>query len=263
MRFCSFASGSSGNCEYIGNGQTNIILDAGISTKRIVKGLEEVDAEPEKLDGIIITHEHSDHIKGLVIYESKYNVPVYATEETLKAIERYDKDNRIDTSLFRPVKPDREFFIGNLSIKPFATSHDALNSVCYTISDGNTKIGMATDLGMYDNYVISNLIESDLLFIEANYDVAMLQAGKYPFSLKKRILSEYGHLSNDMSAKLILQLLNRKVKHVFLAHLSKENNYPELAYESVKYDLKNEYGNISMFDIRTADRDNISCNVML
>lgn len=263
MRFCSFASGSSGNCEYIGNGQTNIILDAGISAKRIVNGLEEVNAEPEKLDGILITHEHSDHIKGLVIYESKYNVPLYATEETLKAIERYDKDKRIDTSLFRPVKPDREFFIGNLSIKPFSTSHDARDSVCYTISDGNVKIGMATDLGMYDNYVISHLIESDLLFIEANYDVAMLQAGKYPFSLKKRILSEYGHLSNDMSAKLILQLLNRKVKHVFLAHLSKENNYPELAYESVKYDLKNEYGNISMFDIRTADRDSISCNVML
>lgn len=263
MRFCSFASGSSGNCEYIGNGQTNIILDAGISTKRIVKGLEEVNVAPENIDGIIVTHEHSDHIKGLLIYESKYNIPLYATEETLKAIDRYDKDNRIDTSLFHPVKPDREFIIGSMSVKPFSTSHDARDSVCYTISDGNVKIGMATDLGTYDNYVLSNLKESDLLFIEANYDVAMLQAGKYPFSLKKRILSEYGHLSNDMSAKLILQLLGRKVKHVFLAHLSKENNYPELAYESVKYDLEREYGNISMFDIRTADRDNPSCSVTI
>ena len=102
-----------------------------------------------------------------------------------------------------------------------------------------------------------------MLFIEANYDLAMLQAGPYPFYLKKRILSDYGHLSNDMSARLILQLLSRKVKHIFLAHLSKENNYPELAYQSVKCDLEREYGNISMFDLRTADRDNISCEISL
>jgi len=261
MRFCSFASGSSGNCEYIGDGETNLLLDTGISTKRIVNGLEYVDVAPENVDGILITHEHSDHIKGLVVYESKYKVPIYATEGTLKGIERADKQNRIDTSLFRPIKPDKDFLIGNIVVKPFATSHDALSPVCFTISSHGKKIGMATDLGRYDRHIISNLLDSDVLFIEANYDVAMLQAGKYPFSLKKRILSEYGHLSNDMSASLILQLLSRKVKHVFLAHLSKENNYPELAYESVKCDLEREYGNISMFNLRTAHRDDISCDV--
>ena len=263
MKFCSFASGSSGNCEYIGDGNTNILLDMGISTKRIVNSLEEISISPEEIDGILITHEHSDHIKGITVFESKYKVPIYATEGTLKGIEKSDKKHQIDTSLFRPIKPDKEIVIGGFCVKPFSTSHDALDSVCYTISDNVSKVGMATDLGIYDKYIINNLMDSDLLFIEANYDLAMLQAGPYPFYLKKRIMSDYGHLSNDMSARLILQLLSRKVKHIFLAHLSKENNYPELAYQSVKCDLEREYGNISMFDLRTADRDNISCEISL
>jgi len=142
---------------------------------------------------------------------------------------------------------------------PFATSHDAPGSVCFTLQNGKNKIGIATDLGIYDTYIRTKLENSNILFIEANYDVSMLQAGPYPFYLKKRILSDIGHLSNDMSAKLILQLLCREVKHIFLGHLSKENNYPELAYETVKYELSKEYGDISRFRLKTADRDNLSC----
>ncbi len=263
MKFCSFASGSSGNCEYAGDDSTNILIDAGISTKRIVNNLDYIGVEPDKLDGIIVTHEHSDHIMGLSVFEGKYNVPIYATGSTLEGIERYDKKKKIDTTLFREIKPDNVFTIGSMDIMPFATSHDAGNPVCYSIKSGESKIGLATDLGMFDDYIVKNLSDSELLFVEANYDVAMLQAGKYPFVLKKRILSDYGHLSNDMSARLILQLLNSKVKHVFLGHLSKENNYPELAYETVKYELTKEYGDISRFDLRTADRDILSCAVTI
>ncbi len=263
MRFASFASGSSGNCEYVGNGRTNILVDAGISTKRIVEGLEKTGVSPLELDGILITHEHSDHITGLYVFESKYNVPVYATQATLKEIERQDKNRRIDTSLFVPIEPDHAFDCGDMHITPFSTSHDAIDPVCYRINSGEGVIGMATDLGMYDDYILSQLDMCNLLFVEANYDVAMLQAGKYPFMLKKRILGEYGHLSNDMCARMILQLLSRNVKHIFLAHLSKENNYPLLAYQTVKCELSKEYGDISRFNIQTAERSSMSCAVTI
>ena len=259
MKFCSLASGSSGNCEYVKSETTGLLIDGGISTKRIVGGLESIDEQAENLDGILVTHEHSDHIKGLEVFLSKYHVPVYATAPTLDAIARNDKKHRIDYSLFNQIKADKGFLIGDIEVMPFATSHDAPGSVCFTLQNGKNKIGIATDLGIYDTYIRTKLENSNILFIEANYDVSMLQAGPYPFYLKKRILSDIGHLSNDMSAKLILQLLCREVKHIFLGHLSKENNYPELAYETVKYELSKEYGDISRFRLKTADRDNLSC----
>lgn len=261
MKFCSLASGSSGNSEYVGSDSTSILIDAGISTRRIVNGLDIVGVSADSLDAILVTHEHSDHIKGLEVFLSKYNVPLYATMPTLDAVARADKKNRIDKSLFKAIKPDKAFLIGDIEVMPFATSHDAGQSVCYTLQSGRKKIGIATDLGVYDNYVISKLSGSNIMFIEANYDLSMLQAGPYPYSLKKRILSDVGHLSNDMGARLILQLLGRHVTNVFLGHLSKENNYPALAYETVRYELNKEYGDISRFHLATADRDNLSCQV--
>ncbi len=261
MKFCSLASGSSGNSEFVSSGSTSLLIDAGISTKRIVTGLESVGASPDLLDGILVTHEHSDHIKGLDVFLSKYNVPLYGTMPVLDAVAKADKKHRIDRTLFKEVKPDKAFVIGDIEVMPFATSHDAGLPVCYTLTNGRTKLGMATDLGMYDSYIISKLSGSNILFVEANYDLSMLQAGPYPFSLKKRILSDVGHLSNDMGARLILQLLGRHVSNVFLGHLSKENNYPELAYETVRYELSKEYGDISRFYLTTAERDNPSCRV--
>lgn len=263
MEFASFASGSSGNCEYIGNETTNILVDAGISTKRIVSALENTGISPGDLDGILITHEHSDHVSGLYVFESRYRIPLYATQATLEEIERLDKKKQIDTSLFRPIKPDHTFRCRDMDITPFSISHDAADPVCYRINSGGCTIGMATDLGIYDDYILSELRTCNVLFVEANHDVAMLQAGRYPFMLKKRILGEYGHLSNDMCARMILQLLGRNVKYIFLAHLSKENNYPLLAYETVRYELEKEYGDISRFNITTAERSSMSCEVTL
>ncbi len=263
MRFASFASGSSGNCEYVGNGNTNILVDAGISTRRIVSCLGNTGISPEEISGILVTHEHTDHISGLYVFESKYKVPVYATQATLEAIEKLDKNKRLDTSLFIPIEPDKEFECGNMKITPFSISHDAVDPVCYRINSGECTVGMATDLGVYDDYILSQLNMCNLLFVEANYDVAMLQAGRYPFMLKKRILGDYGHLSNDMCARMILQLLGRNVRHIFLAHLSKENNYPLLAHKTVTYELSKEYGDISRFNIQAAERSTMSCAVNL
>ena len=254
MKFASFASGSSGNCEFISDGKCNILIDAGISTKRIVDGLCGVGTSPEDVCGILITHEHSDHIQGINVFCGKYKKPIYATYNTLKAIEENDKQHKLDTSLFHVVQSDEAFNIGEMKITPHSISHDAADPVCYRIDSDGRSIGMATDLGTYDSYIVEKLSGCNTLFIEANYDVAMLQAGKYPFYLKKRILSDHGHLSNDMSARLILELLGRNVNNIILAHLSKENNYPQLAYETVKYELAKEYGDTSRFNMQTAHR---------
>ncbi len=259
MKFCCIASGSSGNCEYVGSESTGLLIDAGISTKRITCGLESLGVKPEGLDAILVTHEHSDHIKGLEVFLSRHHVPVYATMATLDAIAALDKKNRIDTSLFNPVKPDNAFVVGDIDVMPFSISHDAKDPICYTLSDGDSKLGLATDLGTFDDYIISHLEGSSTLFLESNYDRSMLEAGPYPYMLKQRIISSHGHLSNDMCARLILHLLGRSVKNVYLGHLSKENNYPELAYETVKCELNLEYGDISRFNIKTARRDEMSC----
>ncbi len=259
MKFASFASGSSGNCEFLSDGENSILIDAGISTKRIVEGLCGIGTSPDDVCGILITHEHSDHIQGINVFSGKYNKPIYGTYNTLKKIEENDKQHKVDTSLFRVVRADEAFDIGEMKITPYSISHDAADPVCYRIESEGRSFGMATDLGMYDSYIVDRLSGCNTLFIEANYDVAMLQAGKYPFYLKKRILSEHGHLSNDMSARLILELLGRNVSNIILAHLSKENNYPQLAYETVKYELSKEYGDTSRFNMQTAERSCSSC----
>ena len=139
MRFCSLASGSSGNCEYVGNSNTNMLIDAGISTKRIVSSLDHIGVRPEELDGIVITHEHSDHIMGLPVFEGKYNIPLYATALTLEGIERYDKKKKIDISLFNEISADDIFSIGDMYVTPFSTSHDAGDPVCFTVESDNNK----------------------------------------------------------------------------------------------------------------------------
>jgi len=259
MKFCCLASGSSGNCEYVGSESTGILIDAGITTKRITSGLEGIGVVPGELDAILITHEHSDHIRGLEVFLNKHHIPVYATMATLDAIAEYDKKKMIDTSLFNAVKPDDNFMVGDIEVTTFSTSHDARDPICYTLTKGDSKLGMATDLGIYDDYIVSNLEGSTTLFLESNYDQSMLEVGPYPFRLKQRIKSSYGHLSNDMCARLILQLLCRGVKNIYLGHLSKENNYPALAYETVKCELNMEYGDISRFNLATAMRDAPSC----
>lgn len=237
MNLCSIASGSSGNCIYVGNKESGVLVDAGISKKRIVDGLFSIDVNPEKLKGILVTHEHSDHICGLGVLTRKYKIPIYATKETIAFIKNNKTTGILDETLFREVVPNQPFYLEDIMVDPFTIPHDAVNPVGYTFSSNGRKIGIATDLGMYDDYIISHLKDCHVLLLEANHDINMLQVGAYPYSLKRRILSDIGHLSNDNSGRLLTRLFSDQLKYIFLGHLSKENNYPELAYETVRCEL--------------------------
>lgn len=238
MNLYSIASGSSGNCIYVGNEETNILIDAGISGKKVIEGLTSIDVNPEKLHGVLITHEHSDHIKGVGVLARKFKVPIYATAETMNAMLRSSTIGRIPNELLQIIEPDQSFMIQDIKVNPFSISHDAANPVAYTFEQNGGKIGLATDLGTYNDYIVENLKHCDALLLEANHDINMLQVGSYPYVLKKRILGDRGHLSNDNSGRLLCEIYHENLKHIILGHLSNENNYPDLAYETVKYELE-------------------------
>ena len=263
MKLCSIASGSSGNCIYVGSDNTNLLVDAGVSAKRIENGLSDIDILPDTLQGILITHEHSDHISGLGILARKYHIPIYATYETALALQKIKSLGNVDQELYHYIQPNEAFFINDIKVEPFSTSHDASNPVCYTMQLEEQKISIATDLGKYDDYIVSKLKESDILFIEANHDVNMLMVGKYPYYLKQRILGDRGHLSNDTSADLISKLIHPRLQTIMLAHLSKENNYEELAYETVCYELMSRACNFSAKNVSVAHRDQPSQMVII
>lgn len=255
MKLCTIASGSSGNCIFVGSEQTNLLVDVGISAKRIEYGLNRIDINPDTIQGILVTHEHSDHVSGLGVMARRYHIPIYATYETAMAFCRNKSLGEISDELINYVEADKPFMINDISIEPFSTSHDAANPVCYTMEMDNEKVGIATDLGKYDDYILSKLDGSDLLLIEANHDINMLMVGKYPYYLKQRILGDRGHLSNDSSAELISKLLKKKKQHIILAHLSKENNYEELAYETVLCELSRLGTLSSDINLSVARRD--------
>ena len=255
MKLCSIASGSSGNCIYVGSEQTNLLVDVGISAKRIEYGLNRIEINPDTIQGILITHEHSDHVSGLGVMARRYNIPIYATYETAMTIRKIKSLGEVSDELFNYIEPDKAFQINDITVEPFSTSHDAADPVCYTMEVEGSKIGIATDLGKYDDYILSKLIGSDLLMIEANHDTNMLLVGKYPYYLKQRILGERGHLSNDTSADLISKLIGRNKQQIILAHLSKENNYEELAYETVLCELTRLGTSCNDFTLSVARRE--------
>ena len=260
MRLCSIASGSSGNCVYVGSEATHLLVDTGISGKRIEQGLRELDLTPRDLDGILITHEHADHISGLGVMARKYKIPIYATEGTIKEIFQSGSLGNVEEELFHTVREDEKFILKDLAINPMHISHDAAQPVAYRISYGNKKIGICTDLGVYNDYTVECLKGMDALLLEANHDVNMLQVGPYPYYLKQRILGDRGHLSNENSGRLLCRILHDGLRTVILGHLSKENNLPELAYESVRMEINmddNPY-KAGDFDIRVAKRSEIS-----
>lgn len=236
MRFCALASGSSGNCIYVSSGETSLLVDAGISGKKIEAGLCDIGVAPESIKGVLVTHDHTDHTQGAAIFANKYGIPIYATEGTLMYIRQHA---RTSPKMFIVV-PDKGFALGDINIMPFRTSHDALDPIAYTLCAEGKKLGMATDLGIYDDYTIEHLTGCDALYIEANHDVNMLMLGSYPYPLKVRIRSEMGHLSNDECAELIRKVRHDGLKAVVLAHISKENNFAELAYETVRLDMEQD-----------------------
>lgn len=260
MRLMSIASGSSGNCIYAGNDDTHILVDTGISKKRIEEGLRRIGLSPADLSGIFITHEHSDHISGLGVLSRRYNIPIYSTAETIEEIKRSKGIGQIDSGLFAAIEPDVSIEIDTLSVRPFSISHDAANPVGYRIEDSASRVAVATDMGVYDDYIVDNLSDLNGLVLEANHDIRMLQTGRYPYYLKQRILGNRGHLCNESAGRLLDLILNENMRKVFLGHLSKENNYEELAFESVRMEinLSDSEFKADDFDIAVAGRDRIS-----
>lgn len=236
MKICNLASGSSGNSTIVSGTQTSILVDCGISKKYLDQNLDLMDiATP---DAILITHEHIDHISGLGVISRKYKLPIYLTEKTLADIRGNIKLGKIDTDLFNIIYPDRDFRIGDIDILPFSISHDANDPVAFRFNKGQKSIAIATDMGEFNDYTISNLRGVDSILIEANHDVSMLELGEYPWNLKKRILGNKGHLSNEDSAKLLSQIIEPNIKHILLGHLSTDNNLAELARITIHKTLK-------------------------
>ena len=256
MRLCSIASGSSGNCIYVGHASTHLLIDAGISGKRIEQGLAQIGVDPGSISGILVTHEHSDHIQGIGVLARKYQVPIYGTVETFCAMKKGKVNiGKVDDALLQQVFPEKELFIGEVQVTPFSISHDAANPVAYVLRADGHKIGMATDLGVYTENIMEHLKDAEILYLESNHDVNMLMVGGYPYYLKQRILGAHGHLSNDTAAELLCRLHHKGLQHVLLAHLSKENNYPELAYETVKAELLLKVGETAMPNLMVVPRD--------
>lgn len=233
LKFCSLSSGSSGNCYLIGSNSTYILIDAGISAKKIADHLSVLSLCPEDLSGIMITHEHADHIKGIDVLAKKHHIPIYANENTVSQMQSLCKYWKLmDFHIFTN---NRTFPVGDLNVKAFPVYHDAADTVGFSVSNGQTRICTATDTGHITEEILSELSSADLMVIEANHDEEILKMGRYPWFLKQRILGQNGHLSNEAAGSAIAKsvLSNPKSRRVLLAHLSRENNFPEMAYQTI------------------------------
>lgn len=256
LNFCSLYSGSSGNSLFIETSNTKILVDAGVSSKKIEKALEEIEIEPHTLDGILVTHEHIDHVQSLGTLSRKFDLPVFVNQETLDAMPK-QKDKISDKNI-KLFKVKENFSIGDLDIKPFSIPHDAANPCGFNIWKDDKKISIATDIGHMTNNILKNLEESLFIMLEANYDPEVLRCSSYPFTLKSRIAGPTGHLSNELAGKTISYLLKSGLKNAMLGHLSKESNFPELAYQTVIDELiSNNYDEKSL-KLSVAKRDSHS-----
>ncbi len=231
-KLCSLASGSSGNCTYISNNGTGFLVDAGISYRSIFHSLKEVGICTSSIKALLVTHEHSDHIKCAGVVSRKLNIPIYANENTWVAME--PSLGKLNPKNIRLFKTGTGFEIDDISVSSYNIPHDAVEPVGFTFGMGKMKIGFATDLGYFSDEIRENLKGSDFILLESNHDVEMLKAGSYPYFLKRRILSEIGHLSNEDAGQAACELVNSGICKIMLGHLSKENNFPQLAYETVK-----------------------------
>jgi len=215
------------------------LIDLGISMRQLQKKLEEIAVKAKEISAICITHEHSDHIKGLGVFLRKYPVPVYASKETIHSIKMQKALGKLP-DVFETVYPDEEFFIKDLKLYPLSISHDAKNPMAYRIQTKEEKVAVLTDLGQSSTYLAKHLQGLHTLLLEANHDLRMLEAGPYPYYIKQRVASEYGHLSNEEAGKFLARIMHQGLSKVYLGHLSKENNYPALAYETVWQELREE-----------------------
>ncbi len=226
LEICAIASGSNGNCYYIGNEKDAILIDAGISAKQIILRMKERNLNPAKVKAVFVTHEHSDHMRGVRGVSKKLQVPIYLTAKTHSGAY---KNLRPDYPKY--FKPGEAIEIGEFTIHSFLKNHDASEPCSFRVQYKEKNIGVFTDIGEACDNVTLHLKKCDGLFLESNYDEKMLWEGRYPYFLKKRVASEVGHLSNDQAFELLDKHTNKNLQCVFLSHISKENNTPEIALE--------------------------------
>lgn len=253
LNFCSLYSGSSGNSLFVETENAKILIDAGVSSKKIENALNDINIDPYTLDGILVTHEHSDHVQGLGTFSKKFDLPVFVNQETLDAMPK--QRDKIKEENIKKFKITDYFEIGDLKITPFSIPHDAANPCGFNISNGDKKLSIATDIGHMTNDILKCLEESSFVMLESNYDPEVLKCSSYPFPLKSRIAGPNGHLSNQLAGKTISHLLKSGLKNAMLGHLSKESNFPELAYQTVVDELiLNNYDENSL-SLSVASRD--------
>ncbi len=253
LKFCSLFSGSTGNSSLIQSDTTNILVDIGVSAKRIEEALNELEVPVEEISGILVTHEHSDHIKGLGTFSKKHNIPVFANIKTWEAMP--SEKQKIAFQNQRIININSEFSIGDLKILAFPIPHDAANPCGYNVFNSGKKISIATDIGHISDEVMPYLENSSFALIESNYDLSVLRYSSYPARLKTRISGANGHLSNDNCGRLISHLMGSGLNSVMLGHLSKENNFPELAQQTVLEELQKNHQDASKIEIFVARRD--------
>ncbi|MDS1030544.1 MBL fold metallo-hydrolase [Bacillota bacterium LX-D] len=251
LKFFTLASGSSGNSVYVGTKKTRFLVDAGISGKDITNRLRENGIEANELDGVLVTHEHKDHIKGVGVISRRYNLPIYATPGTWEGMEKDIGKVAEENKKFLDLNQSQE--LGDLKIEVLPTSHDALEPAAFAFYHKEASLGIVTDTGKITSSIRKNITGCKGLLLEANHDATMLRKGTYPVRLKKRIASTLGHLSNQMSGEALAEFITGNTQKVVLAHLSAENNRPPLAIHTVKEVLA-EQGFTSCPELTVAPR---------
>jgi len=253
LQFCSLYSGSSGNSFLVKSDNTNILIDSGVSAKKIINGLTSINMSISDVQSILVTHEHIDHTQSLGTLSSKYDLPVYANSKTWDSLkEKRDKIAEKNQKIFNTLE---SFEVGDLKIFPFRTPHDAADPCGFNIYNNSQKLSVATDLGHVNTDIIKHLEGSSSVMLEANYDPEVLKVSSYPYSLKQRIEGPKGHLSNKMSGQAICNLITSGLKNALLVHLSKENNFPELAHKTIEEELFNKNYSLIDINLNIAPRD--------
>lgn len=241
MRFCSITSGSSGNCHLVETGQHRLLIDIGLSARQIESLLKEKGIDPASITAVFVTHEHTDHTKGIGVWMRRYRIPVMATAGTWKGMQR--TIGQVPGELCVEIRSGKGYRMSDLRIEAIPTCHDANDPCGYAIESGGRKVAVITDTGMITPLMQRELCETDLAVIESNHDIDMLMNGSYPFALKKRIRSNMGHLSNSDCGMAVREALQHNKKGIFLlGHLSEENNRPELAMKTVTGIISQELG---------------------
>ncbi|HET7577821.1 MAG TPA: MBL fold metallo-hydrolase [Bacillales bacterium] len=235
LRFSVLASGSTGNALYVATEKQQLLIDCGLSGKKMEALLGKIGCEPDKLDGILVTHEHSDHVKGLGVFARRYGLPIYANEKTWRAMEGMIGEVPNEQKFIFDLESVKTF--GDIDVETFGVSHDAAEPMFFTFHHEGRKLSLATDLGYVSERIKGTIKDADSFIFEANHDISMLMSGRYPWNVKRRILGDFGHISNEDSGLALADVISNRTQKVYLAHLSKDNNMKDLARLSVEQTL--------------------------